>query len=630
MRVRNGADETELSGTLRRNLLAALLIRANESVSADTLLDTLYGAHRDPGGPSRLQVLVHRLRAVLDDPARLSFGPRGYRLRVLPGELDAELFCTLVDRAVEHAANNPRRCADLIREALQLWEGNPYPGVDIVEIAAETERLLERRMIALEQLYAAELRCARAGAVISDLSNLVDQHPLRERLHALLITALHQDGRRADALAAYRHARRTLVEQLGLEPGRELRALEQRILHDADATPAPTAAAAVPAQLPYAASGFTGRADELSQLDRMLAEPSGSARITAVVGGGGVGKTALVIRWAHRVVDLFPDGQLFLDLRGYGPDRPMPPAEALATMLRSLAVDASAIPSDPRERASLFRTVIAHRRMLIVLDNAHDADQVRPLLPGASTCLVLITSRNSLSGLAAREGAHRLDLSRMTDCEAYQLLQNLLGDRCDADPAATRRLIERCARLPLALRIAAERVRAHPRRAVADLLPDLADEQGILDVLEMHDDPQTSVRAVFAASYRHLEPGAARLFRLIGLHPGQDIDYDAASVLTGDDLRTTRRSLTLLAQAHLIEEGADRGYRPHDLIRAYAVELAESIETSADRLAALTRLVDYYHNTTSRATSRVAAVESTGRVAAPAETGCEDTHYVHP
>lgn len=596
LRIHHDNNVVDVSGTLRRNLLALLLFRANEPVPAETLVETLWPGGPDAGGQRRLQVLVHRLRSVLDDPDRLSLGPGGYRLRVLPSELDAEQFSSRIDQASNLATPHSHRCAELIREALDLWRGTPYEDVDLPDLAGEMHRLSERRLAALEQLYTAELHCGRPNVAIDDLTDLLARHPLREKLHALVITALYQGGRRSDALIAYRRAREILVEQLGLEPGAELQSLHSQILAGQPIEPAADAPATVPMQLPHNASQFVGREAELARLDALLAAGThGSTPILSVSGSGGVGKTTLAIQWAHRAAGSFPDGQLFLDLRGYGPDTPIAPDDALAALLRALGVDGAGIPAEAAERAALYRTLVAGRRLLIVLDNASSADQVRPLLPGTSTSFVLITSRDTLTGLAAREGAHRVQLDRMNADECLRLLRELLGARCDAEPVATRQLLRRCARLPLALRIAAERIRSHPQRRVSDLVAELTDEQHALDVLDIDGDPQASMRAIFFSSYRHLEPRAAQLFRLLGLHPGEDIDVYAAAALLGiDDLRATHGHLTGLVHAHLVEETADHRYHLHNLLRTYAAELTECIDNTTERTAALTRLLDYY------------------------------------
>ncbi|WP_280262233.1 AfsR/SARP family transcriptional regulator [Nocardia wallacei] len=595
--VHRDGEVVEVSGALRQGLLAMLLSRANRSVPTDRLLTTLWGADgADDGGPRRLQVLVHRLRSVLDDPDRLSFGPGGYRLRVHPGELDAERFCDDLDRARELAPHDPAASAELIRRTLRLWRGTPYHDVDLPDIAAESRRLSERRLVALEALYDTELRRGRHGEVIAELADLAERHPLRERVHWLLMAALHGAGRQAEALAAFRSARTTLANELGLDPGPELRALESAILAG-EPIPSGTAAAprVAPSQLPCPGTHFVGREEEFACLDRLRAEGSESAPAVVLTGMAGVGKTALVVRWAHRAAAQFPDGQLFIDLRGYGPDDPVTAEYALVVFLRSLGVDGSVVPPDPAERAALFRTVVAHRRLLIILDNASSVDQVRPLLPGAADCFVLVTSRDTLPGLSSREGAIRLELPSLTAAESRRLLGRVLGaDRHD-EPEATAELIARCAGLPLALRIAAERVRAQPGHRIGDLLDDLTTQGTMLDHLDTDQDPRASLRAVFGASYRRLEPAVARTFRMLGLHPGRDFDLYGAAALAGiADIRTTQQHLRILVRASILDEKIGRRYRFHDLLWAYATELCEAEETPRDRAAALTRLFDYY------------------------------------
>jgi len=601
--MQRDGDVVTVAGTLRTSLLAVLLARANEPVPADVLLDALWGAGPVEGTLQRLQVHVHRVRALLDDPERLSFGPGGYCLRVRPDELDAGRFDVLLEEANRVAARDPRRCAELIREALGLWHGTPYQGVDVPELIGEVQRLSERMLLAVEDLYTAELRLGRHGEITGELTELVRRHPLRERLHGLLMTALYQGGRQADAMAAYRHARSVLADELGLDPGPELRALESRILRGEPielSAPEP-APARVPAQVPYDISGFVGREADLSALDGLLAENGGKALVAVVTGTGGVGKTALTVRWAHRVKDRFPDGQLYVDLRGYGPGSPMSAEDALAAFLRAFEVDSSVIPQDPTERAARFRTVVDGKRLLILLDNAHSAAQVRPLLPGTSTCLVVVTSRDSLGGLVAREGAHRVRLGRMSFDEARLLLAERLGDRRAAESEEATQLIERCVRLPLALRIAAERLRDHPDHLAA-LVAELDDEHARLDLLDSGDDPDASVRAVFFSSYRTLSPDAARLFRMFGVHPGHDVDAYALTALAGNgDLRSTRRLLDTLVRANLVDVTADHRYVLHDLLATYAAELAGTIDTAAERVSALARLLDYYLHTAAMA-----------------------------
>ncbi|NUS44978.1 MAG: tetratricopeptide repeat protein [Mycobacteriaceae bacterium] len=606
LRLRRGGDVVELSGVLRQTLMAVLLMHANEPVTAERLRHLLWGERPDPGAQGRLKVLVHRLRAVLDDPDRLSFGPAGYRLRVRTDELDAARFCALLDDAAAAAADE---CVPLLREALALWRGDPYQGIDLPDLAAEAQRLAERRLSGLERLFAAELSRGRHAEIIAELSDVAESQPLRERLHGLLMSALYRSGRQDEALAVYRRVRAVTVAELGLEPGQELRDLERDILSGKPFQAEPMERT-VPEQLPYAAGDIVGRETELERLDALLATDRGAPRLAVVSGGGGVGKSSLVLSWAHRRPEGFPDGRLFLDLQGHGPGSPMPPAEGLGIFLRALGVEAGTIPASEAERAAMFRTRVAGKRMLIVLDDADSAEQVRPLLPGGAACAVVVTSRETLPGLAAREGAERIDLDVMGVDDATRLLRAVLGARCDAEPDATAQVVARCAGLPLALRIAAERLRGHPARPVRDLVSELADEAALLDSLDIGGDPAASLRAVFGASYRRLDPQAAQLFRLLGVHPGRDIDLFAATALAGkDSAHATLRLLDTLVRTSLLHETADHRYRLHDLLRLHATELAEQAEAPAARTSALARLLDYYLTLTVRAMDFIDPVE---------------------
>ena len=357
--------------------------------------------------------------------------------------------------------------------------------------------------------------------------------------------------------------------------------------------PANPAASAVPRQLPMDVPGFVGRDEELAELDALLAAAArgpSAVVISTVAGTGGVGKTALAVRWAHRVADRFPDGQLYVNLRGYDPDQPVRPADALSAVLRGLGVNGTALPYGVDERAALYRSLVADRRLLVLLDNAHTAAQVRPLLPGSASCFVLVTSRDSLAGLSVRDGARRVDLDRLPLPDAVTLLGSRIGDRVRAQPHGATTLAARCARLPLALRIAAELAAGRPSATLTELADDLAD-QG-LDVLCVPDE-RSAVRAVFSWSYRHLPEPAAAAFRLVGLHPGRDLDGYALAALAGRELGGSRRLLDVLVNAHLIEATADGRYTMHDLLRAYAAEQART-DPEPVRHAALTRLFDHY------------------------------------
>lgn len=628
--IRRDGRAEALGGRLERTLLAVLLARAGRPVATDVLTDALWGDRPDPRSGQRLQLQVHRLRRKLGESDRLTLGPAGYRLRVEPGELDAERFESSVERAVGIAARrDPRGAAAALRAALELWRGAPFTGVDLPLLDDWVHRLVERRLVALETLYEAELARGRHTEVVAELIQRVREHPLHERFHALLMTALARAGRQADALAAYRAARETLVRELGVEPGEELRALERRVLDGESLGPGGTAGpggrrgdagrAEVPAQLPLDVRTFVGRGAELAELDGLLA--SAPAAVAAVSGTAGVGKTALAVRWAHRARERFPDGQLYVDLRGYGPDRPVAPQDALAGLLRSLGLEGAALPQGLDERAARFRTLLAGRRMLLVLDNAHAVEQVRPLLPGAPACFTLVTSRDTLAGLVARDGAHRVRVDRLPAADARRLLRELLGTRVEAEPEAAEALVHQCVRLPLALRIVAELIRSRPALGLTALTGELAERQGALDLLDIEGDPHTAVRSVFSWSYQRLDPAAARVFRLLGLHPGRDTDAHAVAVLAGLGLRETRRCLDVLLRAHLVDQTGDGRHRRHDLLRDYAAELAESTDPAAERAAALDRLRGHYLYTASAAMDVFAPHDYAHRPKAPPPAG---------
>ncbi|GAB3006113.1 AfsR/SARP family transcriptional regulator [Saccharothrix stipae] len=520
--VRHGERVEVLSGRLQRTLLGVLLERANQPVPVDVLTDALWGDRPDPRTARRLQLHVHRLRGVLDAPDRLTFCPNGYRLRTRPEEVDAERFEALVKAGVATSGREPQRAIESLRAALTLCRGTPFADLEVPALTDWARRLAERRLAAVESLYQAELACGLHEAVIGELSDLVREHPWRERLHELLMTTLHRAGRRSEALEVYRRARHALVSELGLEPGPRLRELHRRVLADDLPTQTPTpevrpARRDVPAQLPVDVRGFAGREAELAELDGLLSAEA-PVTISTVSGAAGVGKTALAIRWAHRVRDRFPDGQLYADLRGYGPDEPTSAADVLAGFLRSLGLDGAAIPDDLDERAARFRTLLDQRRVLILLDNARTVERVRPLLPAGSSCFTLVTSRDPLAGLVARYGAHRVCLERLSSADAVDLLRGLLGTRADVEPEAVAALVERCAGLPLALRVAAEVVRSRPGRALGEPAAELADRPDALDPLITDDDPRTSVRAVFSGSCQRLDHAVAKVFRRYGRH----------------------------------------------------------------------------------------------------------------
>jgi tetratricopeptide (TPR) repeat protein len=360
----------------------------------------------------------------------------------------------------------------------------------------------------------------------------------------------------------------------------------------------------LPRQLPPDVFGFTGRTDVLATMERLIEDAgNGPAAmvISALSGTAGVGKTALAVHWAHRVADRFPDGQLYVDMRGYGPDEPLTPARALAGFLRALGVNGRDIPYELAERAAHYRTLMSDRRMLVVLDNASSVEQVRPLLPAARCSLVMITSRDSLPGLVARDGARRIDLDLLEPGEAVELLRTLIGPRAQAEPVAVERLAALCTRLPLALRIAAELAASRPGVALGELADELADERTRLDLLDAGADARSSVSSVFSWSYRALRDLDAKLFRLLGLNPAAEVDSYGAAALAGTDLAQAKASLDRLARAHLIQRCLTGRFSMHDLLRTYAARLADQAETEGSRRAAVLRLLDYYLATTAKA-----------------------------
>ncbi|TCP57325.1 DNA-binding SARP family transcriptional activator [Tamaricihabitans halophyticus] len=593
MRIRNGSSHATVDGRIQRTLLGLLLARANTPVPVDVLVEAIWGESSGARASQRLQVHVHRLRKALGSASRIDHEPQGYQLRLWPGELDAERFETLLDEAAELAGQAPEECARLSRKALELWHGRPYEGLDIPLLADEAERLTNRRLTACEDLYRVELSRGRHTAIIGELIELAKENPLREQLHAQLMTALYGSGRQAEALRVYRDVRRHLIDELGLEPGPELRAIEQQVLTGepielAEPEPRPVR----PAQLPHNVRSFIGRDTALVELDELV-ETDG-AGIAVLTGTAGVGKTALAVHWAHRVRERFPDGQLYVDLRGYGPEQPVPPTEVLAGFLRGLGVDTGSIPQDAAELAGRLRTALAGRRILLVLDNARTVEQVRPLLPGVAACVVLVTSRDAMTGLVARDGARRIELARLSTVESERLVRRLAEDRLTEDSSILGVVVQRCARLPLALRIAAELINIQPANQLAELVAELADEQTSLDMLDVDGDPQTAVRAVFSWSYHQLAPAAARIFRLCGLHPGQDFDVFDLAALAGSTVRATRQALRSLQAANLLDRTAQGRYQPHDLLRAYAAELVAETDSAEERTAAITRLLEYY------------------------------------
>jgi DNA-binding SARP family transcriptional activator len=611
LEVRSGGLVIPVRSAKRRVVLAVLLLRVNRVVPVDELVDVVWGEHPPRTAQNTLSVHVGRLRRLLETDRtrqrpRLVWWSSGYQLRVEPDRVDHCRFDRLVAKSREaKAAGELERATRHLREALQLWRGRAL--ADVASAALQTTealRLEEQRASALEERIQLDLDLGRHLEVVGELEALVAAQPLRERLRSLLMLALYRSGRQAEALAVYRNARQVLAEELGIEPCPELQRIERAILAGDRSLELPGPALAVtgvpPSQLPSAIADFVGRTVQLDQLDRLL-EADGDTTavvISAIAGTAGVGKTALAVQWAHQVRGRFPDGQLYVGLRGYSPGPPISPIQALVQLLRGLGVDADKVPVEVEEAAGLYRSLLADKRVLIVLDNARDAEHVRPLLPGSPGCLVLITSRDGLSGLVAKEGARRLTLDVLPHDDARTLLARLLGEeRVGAEPEATAELARVCGHLPLALRIAAANLADQPQRGIASYLAELG-EGNRLAALEVDGDTQAAVRAAFHLSYAALAPEARRVFRWLGLVPGPDVTPEAAAALTGNSPQQVRRLLDRLTGAHLLGRPAPGRFAFHDLLRLYATERAHHEDSQAELRAAIRRLLDWYlHNT---------------------------------
>ncbi|MET0237114.1 MAG: BTAD domain-containing putative transcriptional regulator [Kibdelosporangium sp.] len=594
LEVREHGRLVPLGAPRIRTVCGILLVRPGQLVSAEHFVDELWTG--DPPAEARALVrgYISRLRRAL--PAggeRMVTHRPGYRLRVEHDELDLYRFEQLIsDARTARAARQPERAAELYREALGLWRGDPFADVPhTAGIAAAATQLTERRLAAVEEKAGVALEAGWDEEVISELTEFVMAHPSRERPVAQLMTALYRTGRQAEALAQYQRIRHNLSDELGVDPGAELQQLHLRILNaDPDLEPAHQAPQRPPAALPPDIPDFTGRAEEFALLRDMLTAPSDgqAVRISAVVGMGGVGKTTLASRVAHAVAGDFPDGQLWVNLRG-AETVPLAPGDVLGRFLRSLGVPNRAIPADPVERAEMYRSLLAGREVLVVLDNAASEEQVRPLLPGAATCRVLITSRVRLAGI---EGAQRVDLDVFPTTEAVRLLARIAGDaRVDSQDAAAEDIAALCGGLPLAVRIAGARLAARPAWQLTHLAQRLADQRRRLDQLATGD---LAVRTSLALSYRGLDKQPQRLFRLLGLFDSPDFPPWLAAVILECPLDEAMEYAETLVDAQLlVASTADAvgqyRYRFHDLVRLFAAERAMAEETEDSRDRALTR-----------------------------------------
>jgi DNA-binding SARP family transcriptional activator/tetratricopeptide (TPR) repeat protein len=612
LEVRRGGALVPVAAGRQRGLLAALLLHAGMVATADELIDVLWDGGPPASARASLHNYVKRLRNTLGDAARdrIVTRPQGYQVRVEPGGLDVTRFEKLLDDARAAARDSAwQDAAGQARAALALWRGEPLAdtGSEVLALR-EGPRLAEMRMQALEVAIDAGLRLGPPTEVIGELQRLVAEHPLRERLHGLLMLALYRDGRQGEALAAYQRARQQLVSELGAEPGAELRELHQRILvTDPSLTQAQPglATAAGPAAairtLPRDIVSFTGRQAELARVAVAGAGVHGVLGIQAIGGMAGVGKTAFAVHAAHQLAPRFPDGQFFVPLYGHTPGRcPADPAEALAGLLVTVGFAAARIPPGLAERAGLWRDYLAGKRVLLVLDDAVSSDQVEPLLPGTAGSLVLVTGRRHLTALP---DAQVIGLDVLAPAEAAALLVRLAArpGLLPGDPAVAE-ICTLCGHLPLAIGMLARRLRHHPAWTPAGLAADLA---AVRDRLELMAAENVSVTAAFDLSYADLGPDQRRLFRRLGLHPGNGIDAYAAAALDGRSLAAARHGLRDLYDHHLLTEPVAGRYRLHDLLHEHARTLAGE-DTASDRGQATGRLLDYYTQVATLAEARLA------------------------
>jgi DNA-binding SARP family transcriptional activator len=647
LEVWDGEDWKEIRAPKWRSLLAVLVIKAGQVVPVDVLVSEVWREVPPDTAANLVSIYVLRLRRLMNDTdgSVLKTRAPGYQLRMGPADSDAQVFETLVTVG-RHAlaAGDAQGAASLLAEAVALWRGSPLadvPPTPLVEV--ETERLAELRLDAAELRIAAELSCGGAAQVIPELRRLLADHSLRENLWVLLMRALDAAGRHAEALDAYGQARNAIADELGVDPGPELRHLYADMLAKDDllakesgeaqgsisagtvtAGPGPPESAAAvaeagvsrsvpaPAQLPADVADFTGREDQVRHLCDLLSSADvhgegGAVRIALVAGSGGLGKTSLAVHAAHRVRGGFPDGQLYVDLLGATPD-PLGVGDVLARFLRDLGVDGRDVPVDEAERAARYRTVLAGRRMLIVLDNARDAAQVRPLLPGTASCSVLVTTRSRMPDLASTQ---LVDLNVLDDEEALTLFSRVVGDeRAAAEPEATAEVLLACAGLPLAIRICAARLATRSGWPIAAMAVRLRDEHRRLDELSVGD---LAVRASFQVSFATLPASVqpdgiapADAFCLLGLWAGPSISSAAAAALFGTREYLAAAALEALVDARLLESTSSDRYKFHDLLRVYSSERAVADLSEQARGEAIGRLLRWYMRTSDAAATAVA------------------------
>jgi DNA-binding SARP family transcriptional activator len=584
----------------QRALLGCLVLEPNHVVSVERLIDRLWGEDPPVSAASRVRALVAELRrALTDDGARLVVTQSpGYRVRVESGALDTVVFAGRLE-AGRRAASDGRYedAVALFDRALDLWRGAPLGGLSGHHVAAEVARLTEQRAAALEGRAEALLELGRPHDAVVELGRVVAEYPLREKPHGVLMLALYRSGRLAEALSVYQRFRNRLVAEIGVEPTEELVQLHRRVLQGTAGEEQPTAP--VPKQLPADTSRFVGRKAELACLEALAGEQS---RIVLVVGPAGAGKTALAVHWAHRAAVDYPDGQLFLSMRGFDSGQQLSAAEALPSLLLALGQPLKDIPVDVDLQAALYRSRLAGRRVLVLLDNVANPAQVRPLLPGAASCLVVVTSRDRLSGLVARDGANRISLDALRAKEALDLLAHRVGmARLRAEPEAAAQLAAQCGHMPLALSIAGARLADQARHTISGFVAELAD-RGRLATLRARGDENTAVHAALDLSYQALPVGAQRMFRVMSLAPSGGLHAAAAAALAGVDEAEAEDLLDAIAQVHLTTEVRVYRFACHDLLLEYAADRAAGEDSPQERQRATQRLVEYYLNSVLEAT----------------------------
>ncbi|MFF7642451.1 BTAD domain-containing putative transcriptional regulator [Streptomyces canus] len=641
----------------RRALLALLLTRAGEPVPVHEIVDVLWGENAPVSSVNVLSRHVGALRGMLDTDtsgqttsSRLVRGSGGYRLILGAGELDLQRFRALRDEAsAARDLGDPARAAASLLEALALWRGPTASGIAPEVRAHPAFASVDREYPAAVKEAAAvalEAGPALAGQLLPILRQTAADHPLDEVLHASLVTALAATGHRAEAWNAYQDVRTRLVDELGLDPGPELLAAEEQLPRSTASAPpgwsgprdsAQSSAENVapqpshggtcvpetstgttadgarwvrPAQLPPDLVMFTGRHAELDRVHALLSpsdDRPNAVVISAIGGMAGVGKTSLAVHWAHQIAHRFPDGQLYADLRGFDPSGSIAdPAEVIRGFLDALGVPAHRIPAGLDAQTALYRSLLAGHRVLVLLDNARDTEQVRPLLPGSAGSLIVVTSRNHLHGLVVGDGAHPLSLGLLTAAESREFLIRRLGPkRVAEEPTAADEIVALCGSLPLTLAIVSARAAAHPGWSLSSIAEDLRETRGSLAGFT-DDDPATDPRTAFSWSYDALTPGAARLFRLLALHPGPDASTATAAVLLGLPVKDIRPLLAELVGAHLLTQRSPGRFGSHELLRIYAAELTESHDTPEERDAARHQLLDHLLHTAHRADSLLA------------------------